>query len=105
MDKTNINYRNNKLKRIYENYLINTHKLNDLYYNDSRYRQLAEALYRALLTGVDRDRYEYMLIYLESFTRADFNLLCDLAETRRLNGLLDIFNKIVNVPKEDYDSL
>lgn len=95
-----LRYRTKVLEKVYNSFGLTTHKCNNHYSKEVRYRQFVDAMSYSLKTGSNVKQFEYMAKYIEQFTVADFNLLCELAEGNRLSGLCLVLDIIVNQPCE-----
>jgi len=86
---------NKMIKVLYSTYPISTLRINDNYYRNDRYYQLAHYLYNQTYSDESIGDAVSGLNILELFNKSHFLLLCDLVENGGMDILIDFISNMI----------
>lgn len=87
---TNANNLYGKMKILYTNYPLTTHKFRKLYYKSKFYKNLIDYLYGVILNEPLYREYKSLIPALELIDSTSFEILCNLEKIDKLDALVNL---------------
>jgi hypothetical protein len=89
-DSVNANKLYGKMKILYTNYPLTTHKFRKLYHASTAYKNLIDYLYAVIPNESIRREYKSIIPALELMNSSSFEMLCELEKLNQLDTMVNL---------------